>query len=148
MSEKKKLKDTAVGRWLRDKAPRVLDAVGEAMPDSGVLGVVKRLVDGEPDLSPEQKLEFDRIKHQQEMNAQDNVSRRWEADMSSDVKLAKMIRPSVMIALLVFFMVIMVWDGVDPQFMPPENYIDLLQVLMLTVFGAYFAGRTIEKTKK
>ena len=68
--------------------------------------------------------------------------------MSSDVKLAKMIRPSVMIALLVFFMVIMVWDGVDPQFMPPENYIDLLQVLMLTVFGAYFAGRTIEKTRK
>ena len=124
MSEKKKLKDTAVGRWLKDKAPKVLDAVGEAMPDSGVLGVVKRLVDGEPDLSPEQKLEFDRIKHQQEMNAQDNVSRRWEADMSSDVKLAKMIRPSVMIALLVFFMVIMVWDGVDPQFMPPENYID------------------------
>jgi hypothetical protein len=148
MSEKKKLKDTAVGRWLKDKAPKVLDAVGEAMPDSGVLGVVKRLVDGEPDLSPEQKLEFDRIKHQQEMNAQDNVSRRWEADMSSDVRLAKMIRPSVMIALLVFFMVIMVWDGVDPQFMPPENYIDLLQVLMLTVFGAYFAGRTIEKTKK
>lgn len=148
MSEKKKLKDTAVGRWLKDKAPKVLDAVGEAMPDSGVLGVVKRLVDGEPDLSPEQKLEFDRIKHQQEMNAQDNVSRRWEADMSSDVKLAKMIRPSVMIALLVFFMVIMVWDGVDPQFMPPENYIDLLQVLMLTVFGAYFAGRTIEKTRK
>ena len=148
MSEKKKLKDTAVGRWLKDKAPKVLDAVGEAMPDSGVLGVVKRLVDGEPDLSPEQKLEFDRIKHQQEMNAQDNVSRRWEADMSSDVKLAKMIRPSVMIALLVFFMVIMVWDGVDPQVMPPENYIDLLQVLMLTVFGAYFAGRTIEKTRK
>ena len=148
MSEKKKLKDTAVGRWLKDKAPKVLDAVGEAMPDSGVLGVVKRLVDGEPDLSPEQKLEFDRIKHQQEMNAQDNVSRRWEADMSSDVQLAKMIRPSVMIALLVFFMVIMVWDGVDPQFMPPENYIDLLQVLMLTVFGAYFAGRTIEKTRK
>lgn len=148
MADKKKLRDTAVGQWLKEKAPKVLDAVGDAIPDSGVLGVVKRLIDNEPSLSPEQRLEFDKIKHQQEMNAQDNVSRRWEADMSSDVKLAKMIRPSVMIALLVFFMVIMVWDGVDPQFMPPENYIDLLQVLMLTVFGAYFAGRTIEKTKK
>lgn len=148
MADKKKLKDTAVGQWLKEKAPKVLDAVGDAIPDSGVLGVVKRLIDNEPGLSPEQRLEFDKIKHQQEMNAQDNVSRRWEADMSSDVKLAKLIRPSVMIALLVFFMVIMVWDGVDPRFMPPENYIDLLQVLMLTVFGAYFAGRTIEKTKK
>ena len=68
--------------------------------------------------------------------------------MSSDIKLAKLIRPSVLITMLVFFMVITIWDGVDTEFSPRENYIDLLQVLMLTVFGAYFAGRTIEKTKR
>jgi hypothetical protein len=45
-------------------------------------------------------------------------------------------------------MIITIWDGVDPQFMPPENYINLLEILMLTVFGAYFAGRTIEKVRK
>lgn len=133
---------------MRDKAPKVLDAVGNAIPDSGVLGVVKRLVDGDPDLTPEQKLEFDKLRYEQEMSAQENVTRRWEADMKSDVKLAKYIRPSVMITLLVFFMVVSVWDGLDPRFMPPENYIDLLELLMLTVFGAYFAGRTIEKTRK
>lgn len=148
MAERKKLRDTAVGQWLRDKAPKVLDAVGDAIPDAGVLGVVKRLVDGDPDLTPEQKLEFDRLKFEQEMSAQENVTRRWEADMKSDVKLAKYIRPSVMIVLLVFFMVVSVWDGLDQRFMPPENYIDLLELLMLTVFGAYFAGRTIEKTRK
>lgn len=148
MAERKRLRDTAVGQWLKDKAPKVLDAVGDAIPDSGVLGVVKRLVDGDPDLTPEQKLEFDRLKFEQEMSAQENVTRRWEADMRSDVKLAKYIRPSVMITLLAFFMVVSVWDGLDPRFMPPENYIDLLELLMLTVFGAYFAGRTIEKTRK
>lgn len=148
MAERKRLRDTAVGQWLKDKAPKVLDAVGDAIPDSGVLGVVKRLVDGDPDLTPEQKLEFDRLKFEQEMSAQENVTRRWEADMKSDVKLAKYIRPSVMITLLAFFMVVSVWDGLDPRFMPPENYIDLLELLMLTVFGAYFAGRTIEKTRK
>lgn len=148
MAERKKLRDTAVGQWLRDKAPKVLAAVGDAIPDSGVLGVVKRLVDGDPDLTPEQKLEFDKLRFEQEMSAQENVTRRWEADMKSDVKLAKYIRPSVMITLLVFFMVVSVWDGLDPRFMPPENYIDLLELLMLTVFGAYFAGRTIEKTRK
>jgi hypothetical protein len=148
MAERKKLRDTVVGQWLRDKAPKVLDAVGNAIPDSGVLGVVKRLVDGDPDLTPEQKLEFDKLRYEQEMSAQENVTRRWEADMKSDVKLAKYIRPSVMITLLVFFMVVSVWDGLDPRFMPPENYIDLLELLMLTVFGAYFAGRTIEKTRK
>ncbi len=148
MAERKKLRDTLVGQWLREKAPKVLDAVGDAIPDSGVLGLVKRLVDGDPDLTPEQKLEFDRLKFEQEAGAQENVTRRWEADMKSDIKLAKYIRPSVMITLLVFFMVVSVWDGLDQRFMPPENYIDLLELLMLTVFGAYFAGRTIEKTRK
>ena len=68
--------------------------------------------------------------------------------MASDVKLAKLIRPSVLIVLMVFFMAIMVWDGLDETFMPRESYISLLEILMLTVFGAYFAGRTIEKTRK
>jgi len=83
-----------------------------------------------------------------EMRAQDNVTERWKADAQSDLKLAKFIRPSVMIALLTFFMIITIWDGVDPQFMPPENYINLLEILMLTVFGAYFAGRTVEKVRR
>jgi len=76
------------------------------------------------------------------------VTRRWEADAKSDVKLAKYIRPVTLIVLTTFFMVLMVWDGLSPSFMPPENYIDLLELLMLTVFGAYFAGRTIEKVRR
>jgi hypothetical protein len=148
MEDKKKLKDTAVGKWLEKSLPHVLDVVGNALPDKGVLGVVKRLVDSEPDLTPEQRMEFSEIAARQEMNAQDNVTKRWESDMSSDVKLAKVIRPSVLITILLFFMAVMIWDGVDPEFSPRENYIDLLQIVMLTVFGAYFAGRTIEKTKR
>ena len=68
--------------------------------------------------------------------------------MSSDVKIAKVIRPATMIVLMVFFMVVMVWDGMDESFMPRDSYISLLEILMLTVFGAYFAGRTVEKIKK
>ena len=140
----KKLKDTKVGQWLREKAPSVLDVVGDVLPDRGVLGVVKNLVDKDPTLDSESfKAVMD-----VEMRAQDNVTERWKADAQSDVKLAKLIRPSVMIALLLFFMIITIWDGVDPQFMPPENYINLLEILMLTVFGAYFAGRTVEKVRK
>lgn len=144
MTDKKKLKDTEVGRWLREKAPSVLDVVGDVLPDRGVLGVVKNLVDKDPTLDSES---FKTVM-EAEMRAQDNVTERWKADASADVKLAKLIRPSVMIALLMFFMVITIWDGVDPEFMPQESYINLLEILMLTVFGAYFAGRTIEKVKK
>jgi len=140
----KKLKDTKVGQWLREKAPSVLDVVGDVLPDRGVLGVVKNLVDKDPTLDSESfKAVMDA-----EMRAQDNVTERWKADAQSDLKLAKFIRPSVMIALLTFFMIITIWDGVDPQFMPPENYINLLEILMLTVFGAYFAGRTVEKVRR
>ena len=140
----KPVKETKVGQWLREKAPSVLDVVGDVLPDRGVLGVVKNLVDKDPTLDSE---EFQAVMDA-EMRAQDNVTERWKADAQSDVKLAKLIRPAMLIALCLFFMILTVWDGVDPQFMPPENYINLLEILMLTVFGAYFAGRTVEKVKK
>lgn len=141
-----KIRDTKVGEFLANKSPKLLDVVGDLLPDQGVLGVVKRLVDGDPDIPAEDKLEFERLQSQVEISRQDNVTKRWEADMKSDVSIAKVIRPSIMIALLAFFMTITIWDGVDPSFMPKDAYIDLLQILMLTVFGAYFAGRTVEKT--
>lgn len=143
MSEKK-LRDTKVGSWLKEKAPSVLDVVGDVLPDRGVLGVVKNLVDKDPTLDSESfKAVMDA-----EIRAQDNVSRRWEADSKTDVKLAKLIRPVVLLLMLSFYMILTVWDGVDPRFMPPENYINLLEILMLTVFGAYFAGRTVEKVRR
>mgnify|MGYP000465828727 CR=1 FL=1 len=143
-----KIKDSKLGKWLSSKSPKILDIAGDLLPDQGVLGVIKRLVDGDPDLTAQDKLEFEKLKSQIEISRQENVTRRWEADMSSDVRLAKIIRPSIMIALLLFFMVITIWDAITDQFMPRDSFIDLLQVLMLTVFGAYFAGRTIEKTTK
>jgi hypothetical protein len=144
----KKFKDTKVGKWVKEKLPEVAGNFANVMPDQGVLGIVRRIVDGSPELSAQDKLEFDRLAIEQEKAAQDNVTKRWEADMSSDVNLAKYIRPVILISLTLFYMIITVWDGLDVAFMPPENYINLLEILMLTVFGAYFAGRTIEKVRK
>ena len=144
----KPFKDTKVGKFLREKLPEVAGSVGNVLPDQGVLGVLKRVVDGSPELSAQDKLEFERLVAESEAQAQEQVTRRWEADAKSDVKLAKFIRPAILISLTAFYMIVMVWDGLDPSFMPPENYINLLEILMLTVFGAYFAGRTIEKVKK
>lgn len=144
----KKFKDTKVGKWVNEKLPEVAGNFADVIPDKGILGIVKRIVDGSPELTAQDKLEFDRLAAEQEISAQEQVTRRWEADAKGDVKLAKYIRPVTLIALTVFFMVIMVWDGLDQAFMPPDNYINLLELLMLTVFGAYFAGRTIEKVRK
>lgn len=143
------VKNTKVGGWLRANAPKVLDVVGDALPDSGTLGIVKNLIEKDhPDIPKEKLLEFEAMRTEFEMNAQNNVTERWKADMASDAKIARVIRPAIMIALLVFFIVMMVWDGVDPDFIPRDSYVSLLEILMLTVFGSYFAGRTIEKTYK
>ena len=143
--EKKKIKDTGRGKWMKGKAPKVLDMVGDLLPDQGALGVVKNLLDKEPDVDPaEAKAMIDA-----EVQFQNNVSERWKADMGSDVKLAKLIRPVTLICLMVMFMATMVADSMDGwPFNVKDSYVSLLEILMLTAFGAYFAGRTIEKAKK
>ena len=145
MPDKKKIKDTKLGSWLADKAPSILGVVGDLLPDSGALGIVKNLIDKDPavDSAEAQKVIDAEVKFQE------NVSARWAADMGSDVKLAKLIRPLTLLALMTMFMVTMVFDSVDTlPFNVKDSYVSLLEILMLTAFGAYFAGRTIEKVKK
>lgn len=145
--EHKKLKDTKVGVWLKDKAPQVLDTVGELLPDQGALGVVKRLLDKE-DLPKEDRLEFEKLMLEQERHAQDNVTERWTADMSSDSKLAKNVRPIALIALLGLYLLLAITDSIESiKFEVKEEYVSLLEVLALTAFSAYFAGRSIEKVQ-
>ncbi len=145
MSDKKKIKDTGLGKWLKSKAPNVLDVVGDLLPDSGGLGIVKNLIEKDPDVDTEEGV----AAVEAEIQFQNNVTERWKADMGSDVKLAKLIRPVTLIALMSMFMVTMVADSMDNwPFNVKDSYVDLLQILMLTAFGAYFAGRTIEKAKK
>lgn len=55
----KPLRETKLGQWLKDKAPKVLDVVGDSIPDKGVIGFIKNLVTKDPDLSPEVKAEFE-----------------------------------------------------------------------------------------
>ena len=95
----KRLKDTKLGAWLREKAPQVLDKVGDVLPDEGALGIVKNLID-----SDKQDPAFDAAMIDAELRAQENVTRRWEADMNSDERLAKMIRPITLIVLLSLYL--------------------------------------------
>ena len=141
----KKIKETKLGAWLKEKAPNVLGTVGDLLPDQGALGLVKNLLDKEPGIDPAEA----QAKIDAEVRFQENVTERWKADMGSDVKLAKLIRPLTLIALMTMFCLTMNFDSLDNwPFNVKDSYIDLLQILMLTSFGAYFAGRTIEKTKK
>lgn len=81
-------------------------------------------------------------------DAQTQVTERWKLDMQSDSFLSKNIRPIVMVFLTSMFTVLAFTDGNIGQFTIQKEYIPIFQTLLITVYGAYFVGRTWEKTKK
>ena len=76
------------------------------------------------------------------------VTDRWKADLASDNKLSKNIRPATLIFLTVVFTIISFADGNAGDFQLDPAYAPIWQTLLLSVYGAYFVGRTIEKNKK
>ena len=94
------------------------------------------------------KKAIEEVMMEAESRAQEQVTRRWEADMKSDNWLSKNIRPLICIFLTSIFVVLSVFDGNIGEFVIQESYIPIYQTLLITVYGAYFAGRSIEKIKK
>ena len=83
-----------------------------------------------------------------EAELQKEVSKRWEQDMNSDSWLSKNIRPLTLI-FLVFSTVLLIFiDSEMINFKVQEKWIDLLQIILITIIGAYFGGRSYEKIKR
>ena len=143
---KKKFKDTKVGQFLTNKVPGILGVVGDVLPDAGVLGIVKGLIEKEPDivLPPEDKekamklLELDMIEIQE-------VSKRWDSDMKSDSWLSKNTRPMSLIFLTLSMVLLILLDSFEWSFSVSTGWVDLLQTLLVTVYVAYFGSRGAEK---
>ena len=83
-----------------------------------------------------------------DQDAQVQITERWKLDMESDSFLSKNIRPLVLIYLTVIFTALAFFDGNIGGFQVDEAYIPIFQSLLITVYGAYFVGRTWEKSKK
>ena len=114
---KKKFSETKVGAFLSKAAPGILGTVGDVLPDQGVLGMVKNLIQKEPDavLPQEDKekamklLEMDIIEMQE-------VSKRWDSDMKSDSWLSKNTRPMSLIFLTVSMVILIILDSFQWNF--------------------------------
>jgi len=109
---KTKLKDTKVGSWLKQTSPRILDLVGHLLPDKGVLGVVKNMIDKEPNISHEQRMELQNLIASQ----QQELSKRWESDNKSDSWLAKHTRPLIVLSLVAALFVFIILDSLEIAF--------------------------------
>ena len=102
--------------------------------------------------SKEEKLEAEqKIKEliaQYEIEMEKNITDRWKADMNSDSWLSKNVRPLVLIFLVVCTVLMIFIDAGTIAFEVEEKWTDLLQLVLITVIGAYFGGRSFEKRKK
>ena len=113
----------------------------------GVGGVIDNLT-----TSKEEKLEAERkiqdliANHEVEMEK--NITERWKMDMQSDSWLSKNIRPLVLVFLVVSTVLMIFIDAGTINFVVEDKWTDLLQLVLITVIGAYFGGRSLEKVKK
>tara|TARA_E500000305_G_scaffold85801_1_gene71926 strand:+ start:744 stop:1139 length:396 start_codon:yes stop_codon:yes gene_type:complete len=82
-----------------------------------------------------------------ELELQKQVTNRWEADMKSDSWLSKNVRPMVLVFLVVSTVLMIFIDAGTIAFEVEQKWTDLLQLVLITVIGAYFGGRSLEKTK-
>ena len=113
----------------------------------GVGGVIDNLhTSKEEKLAAEQKIKELVSDYETKMEA--NITDRWKADMNSDSWLSKNVRPLVLIFLVVSTVLMIFIDAGTIQFVVEEKWTDLLQLVLITVIGAYFGGRSFEKRKK
>jgi hypothetical protein len=113
----------------------------------GVGGVIDSL-----HTSEEEKLEANqKIKElvsNYEVEMEKTITERWKVDMNSDSWLSKNIRPMVLIFLVVATVLMIFIDAGILAFEVKDTWVDLLQLVLITVIGAYFGGRSLEKVKK
>lgn len=95
----------------------------------------------------EAKRKIQELLEKADNDAQTQVTERWKFDMQSDSFLSKNIRPLVMVFLTAVFTLLAFTDGNIGQFSIQKEYIPIFQTLLVTVYGAYFVGRTWEKGK-
>ena len=92
------------------------------------------------------KIKLKQVLTQAESSAQEQVTRRWEADSKAGWLPAN-IRPLTLAFLTLIFVSISFFDGNVGGFKMNPIYVPVYQTLLMVVFSAYFAGRSIEKFK-
>jgi hypothetical protein len=149
MSDKKKFKDTKVGQFLKTKAPKILDKVGDLLPDSGVLGIVKNLIDTSPNLTPEdKKLAHEQIKELYELEVKDRDSaRNREIEVGKSGKIDYLFNLTGLIGLGVFVFIVYAIVYLEIPKDNKEIFIHLIGIaegVVLSIFGYYF-GSAVKK---
>ena len=113
----------------------------------GVGGVIDNL-----HTSKEEKLDAERkvkeLISNYEVEMEKQITDRWKSDMNSDSWLSKNVSPMTLVFLVISTMLMIFIDAGMISFNVEDKWTDLLQLVLITVIGAYFGGRSLEKVKK
>ena len=129
-------KNTKVGKFLSANGSSIVETLGSALPDKGLLAIVKNLINKQPMPIKDKEMALRLL--DQDIAEMQEVTKRWEADLNSDNKLSKNVRP---LTLIFFSVAYVVGWYLDYSL---ENITGLLSLIV----GAYFGGRSYEKTRK
>ena len=117
----------------------------------GLLGNADKIIDNVVTSNEEKtvlKNELEELLIKSQQSIDENVTRRWESDMASDSWLSKNVRPLVLMFLVVSTVLMVFIDAGSIKFDVKDKWTDLLQIVLITVIGAYFGGRSVEKVGK
>ena len=114
--------------------------------NGGVTDLVDEVVTSKEE-AQELKIRLTEVENKLTETIEQEVSKRWVADMQSDSYLSKNIRPMVLAFLVVSTVVMVFIDSGKLDFEVKDTWVDLLQIVLITVIGAYFGSRGLEKVK-
>ena len=145
MPDKKKFKDTTVGKMLLGAAGLINPTLGSVL--QGVTNPKEAIAEiGKSKIANEDKIKLQQLIYEQQNKELEAVSMRWKADASSDSWLSKNVRPMVLVWCIVIFSFAGILDSVDHiPFHINEIWNDTFEKVMMAVVLAYFGGRTTEK---
>ena len=146
MSDKKKFKETTVGKLLFGAASMINPTLGKVL--SGVSSPQEALAEiGKSKISNEDKIKLQQLIYEQQNKEIESITSRWKADAASDSWLSKNVRPLVLIWCIVVFSLAGILDSIESvPFNIGVTWNDTFEKVMMAVVLAYFGGRTAEKS--
>ncbi len=141
----KKFKDTKVGKFLLSKGSDIAGIVGDVLPDNGVLGLVKNVLDKDDSMPQQDKDIALELLKQDEIEMQE-VTKRLSSDNEHNV--TRLVRPVSYAAMFILYMSCIFFDGNLGEFQIREQYIPSITSLFSTMTIFYFGSRGLEKVMK
>ena len=144
MSDKKKFKDTTVGKMLLGAAGLINPTLGSVL--QGVTSPKEAIAEiGKSKISNDDKIKLQQMLFEQQTKEMQEISTRWVADSKSDSWLSRNVRPMVLIFLVVSSVLMVFIYAGWINFEISQSNQALLTTSLTVTLGAYFGGRSFEK---